>query len=93
MPAATSDDIRALGLELAGSPDRDDRVARLVEAAGGDRFVLESARNDVAKALHGKAGDFTATSALALLNKALVSVGWTDPYDWKIRWSQRFRRP
>ncbi len=93
MAAVTSDDIRRLATELAGSTDHPAAVAKLVEAAAGDRPTLEAARDRVARGLHGNAGDWTATSALALLNKALVSVGWTDRYDWKVRWSQPFRRP
>jgi hypothetical protein len=92
MAAATSDDIRRLATELAGTRSAD-AVAQLIEAAGGDRSAIEAARNDVARRLHGNAGDWSATAALAVLNKALVSSGWTDKYDWKIRWSQPFRRP
>jgi hypothetical protein len=93
MAAATTDEIRDLALELGAGQDTDAAVARLVEAAGGDRAVLEATRDGMARQLHGNAGDWAATSALGLLNKALIKVGWYDKYDWKIRWSQRFRRP
>jgi hypothetical protein len=94
--ATTSDMIERRAFELAGTGDagnHDGAVAALVEAAGGDRAALEEARNRVARRLHGHAGDWPATAALGLLNRALVSTGWSDPYDWRIRWSQPFRRP
>ena len=93
MAAATTDEIRDLATELGPTTDGEAAVARLVEAAGGDRAAIEAARDDVARHLHGNAGDWAATSALSLLNKTLVSMGWYDKYDWKIRWSQPFRRP
>jgi glutamate/tyrosine decarboxylase-like PLP-dependent enzyme len=93
MAAATTDEIQDLATELGAGSDADAAVARLIEAAGGDKAIIEAARDQVARALHGNAGDWTATGALTLLNKTLVSMGWYDKYDWKIRWSQRFRRP
>jgi hypothetical protein len=93
MAAATTDEIRDLAIELGPTTDGEAAVARLVEAAGGDRAAIEAARDEVARRLHGNAGDWAATSALGLLNKTLVSMGWYDKYDWKIRWSQPFRRP
>jgi hypothetical protein len=93
MAVATTDEIRDLATELGSETDRDASVARLIEAAGGDRAAVEAARDDVARRLHGNAADWTATAALTLLNKTLVSMGWQDKYDWKIRWGQRFRRP
>ena len=80
-------------MELAASGDRAGAVAELVELAGGDRDALGAARNAVAGRLRANAGDHAATAALTLLNKALVNVGWVDRYDWKIRWTQRFKRP
>jgi hypothetical protein len=90
---ASTDRLERSALELAGSDDQDAAVTALLEAAGGDRTALELARNQVARRLHSHVGDWRAGAALGLLNKALVKVGWTDPYDWKIRWSQPFRRP
>lgn len=93
--AATADEIRKLALELAttGTADPSDAVTKLVETAGHDRALLEQARDRVARGLHGHAGDWTATGALNLLNKAIVTVGWQDKYDWRVRWGQPFRRP
>jgi hypothetical protein len=93
MAAATTDEIRDLALALGAGQDIDPAVARLIEAAGGDRAVIEAARDGVARDLHGNAGDWAATGALGLLNKTLIKMGWYDKYDWKIRWSQPFRRP
>jgi hypothetical protein len=92
-----SDVVAERALELAGSGDApvdvEAAVAELISVAGGDRAALEAARNRLARRLLGRAGDWQAAAALGLLNKALVSAGWRDPYDWKVRWSQRFRRP
>jgi hypothetical protein len=78
MPAATSDAIEQRAAELAASTDRDDAVTQLLTLVDGDREALGAARNRVVR---------------QVLNKALVAVGWKDPYDWKIRWSQPFKRP
>ena len=32
--------------------------------------------------------DFEATAALRNLNRAIATVGWTNPYDWRVRWKQ-----
>jgi hypothetical protein len=93
MAAATTDEIQDLATELGSEPDRDAAIARLVHAVDGDRAAIEAARDQVARRLHGNAGDWAATSALNLLNKTLVSMGWYDKYDWKIRWAQPWRRP
>jgi hypothetical protein len=37
--------------------------------------------------------DFEATGTLQLLNRVLSHVPIEDPLDWKVRWTQRFRRP
>ena len=47
---------------------------------------------EVVLSLHSHPDDWDATRALTLLNKALVEFGWKDPFDWKVRWSQR-RKP
>jgi hypothetical protein len=93
MPAATSDAIERRAAELAASTDRDDAVAQLLTLVDGDREALGAARNRVVRQLHANPSDHGATATLAVLNKALVAVGWKDPYDWKIRWSQPFKRP
>jgi hypothetical protein len=59
---------------------------------GDDRALLEAAQRELALHLHSHPDDWVATAALILLNKALVQYGWSDPYDWKVRWSQH-RKP
>jgi hypothetical protein len=93
MAAVTGDTIERKALELATATDRKAAVSELVAAAGGDRDALAAARNLVAYRLRSNSGDFTATAALTLLNKAVVQAGWVDRYDWKIRWTQRLKRP
>ncbi len=94
MPPTTTEDLeaRALGLSAAGS-DPANAVAELVAAGSRDRAALEVARDRVARRMHDNVGDTTAGAALALLNKALVEVGWVDPYQWKQRLGNRLRKP
>jgi len=95
--ATTVDLIEQRALELgrrSPSPsEQSEAVGQLVDAAGADRPSLEEARNRLARRLHGNSSDSAAVGALGLLNRALVAVGWDDPYDWRVRWSQPFRRP
>jgi hypothetical protein len=93
MAAVTGDVIENKAIELASSTDREDAITQLLALAGGDRDALGAARNRLAARLRANAGDFRATAALTLTNKALVRLGWVDPFDWKIRWSQPFKRP
>jgi hypothetical protein len=93
MAAATSDVIERRAVELGSSVDHDDAVAQLVVLADGDRDALGEARKQIVRRLHGNSADHAATAALTLVNRALVTVGWSDPFDWKIRWSQPFKRP
>jgi hypothetical protein len=65
--------------------DRPDAVRQLIALADGDRASIEEARNVYARHLHGRSDDWTATGALALLNRALTASGWIDPFDWKGR--------
>lgn len=66
--------------------------SELVVLTGDDRGALEAARNRVAYRLHGHPDDYTATAALTLLNRALVRYGWSERYDWKVRWAKH-RKP
>jgi hypothetical protein len=91
-PSAAAKELLSRALELAELDDRNGAVGELVEMAGDDRGVLESARNEAAMHLHSHPDDWTATGALTLLNSAIAKYGWTDPYDWKVRWSQH-RKP
>ena len=65
----------------------------LLEAAGGDRRAIEAARDRVAAKLRRRVDDFEATATLTFLNRALAGLPIDDPLDWKVRWTQRFRRP
>ena len=83
--------------ELTGAP-RDAAVSELVDLAGGDRTAIVSARDVLARRLHADAGDWGATGALALINRAVAGAGWADDFDWRSRWSmprviRMFRRP
>ncbi len=78
--------------ELAGAADRAGAAAELVTLVGRDRAVLEAARDQIATRLHVNVADFAATKTLTLLNRALSTYGWTDPFDWKERWG-RGRKP
>ncbi|MDQ6839071.1 MAG: hypothetical protein M3137_12265 [Actinomycetota bacterium] len=66
--------------------------SELVVMAGENRNALETARDRVAYRLHGHPGDYASTAALTLLNRALVRYGWSERYDWKVRWAQH-RKP
>jgi hypothetical protein len=79
--------------ELAGVGVTDASAQELAGYAGGDRRLLESARNLVAARLHNSVDDWSATAALMLLNRALATMPREDPLDWRIRWGQRFRMP
>jgi hypothetical protein len=76
-----------------GAVDPEHGAEALVEAAGGDRDALETARNRMAQRLYGNSGNVAAGAALSLLNKALVRIGWVDPYDWRPRLGNRLRKP
>lgn len=93
MVRVTSDVIEQKAAELAGSADQDAALDELVALVGDDRAGLEAARNAVAKRLHRNTGDWEATASLALLNRAVAKVGWVDPYDWRGRLGNRFRKP
>lgn len=93
MAAVTDDAVERKAIELASSTDRKDAVDQLLAFAGGDRDALGAARLSVIRRIRGNTADHTATGALTLLNRALTQAGWVDPYDWKIRWSQRLKRP
>lgn len=64
----------------------------ILEAAGGDRAALESARDSVAASVRRRVDDFEATAALRLLNRALSEMPPTDPFDWQVRW-EKHRKP
>jgi hypothetical protein len=93
MAALTGDAIEGKAIELGASTDREDAVAQLLALAGDDRDALAAARNRLAARLRINAGDYAATAALTLINRALVQQGWVDRFDWKVRWSQPFKRP
>ena len=71
----------------------DAAASELLEAAGGDRRLVEAARDRVAARLRRAVDDFEATATLTLLNRVLAALPIHDPLDWKVRWTQRFRRP
>jgi len=88
------DDVIARATKLAreGTP-ADAAAAELLDAAAGDRRVVEMARDRVAARLRARVDDFEATATLTLLNRVLAGLPIHDPLDWKVRWTQRFKRP
>ena len=99
MAPTLTETLEAHALELAsatgdgGVVDPEQAAEALVQAAGGDRDALEEARNRTAQHLYGNSGNVVAGTALALLNKAIVRIGWVDPYDWRPRLGNRLRKP
>lgn len=86
---ATAEALYVRALELSSGEASE---AELVAMAGDDRAALEHARDRLATRLHGHAGDWDATAALSLLNRALARYGWTERYDWKVRYTNH-RKP
>jgi len=81
---ATLEPLAAHAIALAGggqSPEA--AVEQLV--ASGDRASLDQARSELVQRVHERSDDFAATAALSLVNKALATVGWVDPFNWKHR--------
>ena len=93
MTTVTPDVIAAHAAELSRSGSPDSAVEALAAAAGGDRHIVEAARDQVAAHLHTAVDDWDATAALTLLNRTLAAMPRRDPLDWRVRWTQRFRRP
>jgi hypothetical protein len=93
MTTVTPEVIVAHAAELARSVSPDSAVEALAAAAGGDRGTIEAARDQVAAHLHTAVDDWDATAALTLLNRTLATMPRHDPLDWRVRWTQRFRRP
>ncbi len=88
------DDVIARAGELAAQGvTAEDAVADVLAAAGGDRTTVEAARDRVAARIRARVDDFEATATLTLLNRVLSRLPIHDPLDWKVRWTQRFRRP
>ena len=58
-------------------------VQKLAETS--DRPALELAQRDLVGRIQQRSDDFQATAALNLVNRALATVGWTNPYSWKHR--------
>jgi hypothetical protein len=84
---AKATDLAARGVAAGDAADE------LLGAAGGDRATVETARDEVAARIRARVDDFEATATLQLLNRVLSRLPIHDPLDWKVRWTQRFRRP
>lgn len=93
MSTLTAENVAARAGELARNGSGSDPAQELLAAAGGDRKTIEVARDLVAGRVRADVGDFEATAALQVLNRALSALPIEDPLDWKVRWGQRFRRP
>ena len=79
-----------LAQERASVPDAGEA---LLSTGGGDRRLIEAARDRVAERVRARVDDFDATTTLQLLNRVLSHLPIHDPLDWRVRWTQRFRRP
>lgn len=84
--------VRAAELSRDGVPAAD-AAGEVLATAGGDRRMVEAARDRVASRVHARVDDFEATATLQLLNRVLSRLPIHDPLDWRVRWTQRFRRP
>lgn len=89
MPATAP---RELSLQAAEVARAGGTTEAIIDAAGGDRASLESARDEVAASVRRRVDDFESTAALRLLNRALSEMPPTDPFDWQVRW-ERHRKP
>ncbi len=83
VPDPVAEEAVVLTATLGSSESLDAAVDQL--AASGDREALERAQADLVGRIHERSDDFQATAALNLINRALASVGWPDPYSWKHR--------
>jgi hypothetical protein len=83
---------RALEVATEG-PQGQEGVDALIAAAGDDRLLLEAARDQMARRVRASVDDWDATAALTLLNRTLSLLPRHDPLDWRVRWTQRFRKP
>jgi hypothetical protein len=92
MPSLTADTLVSHATALAGDADKDSATAKIIDLAGGDRQLMEAARDQLAAHLHTHVDDWDATATLTLLNRALSRMPRTDPLDWRVRWS-RHRKP
>lgn len=84
-PASLIETIIQRAPQLGRAQDQAAAAAELVSVAGGDRQALVEARDAYVRRLHADTGDWEATAALAVLNRAIARVGWYDPYCWKGR--------
>ncbi len=88
------DDVIARATDLAGrGVPAADAAEDVLAAAGGDRRTVEAARDRVAARIRARVDDFEATATLQLLNRVLSRRPIHDPLDWRVRWTQRFRKP
>jgi hypothetical protein len=93
MTITTPEAIASQAADLSKPGAANDAVDVLSAAANGDRRIIEAARDNVAAHLHVVVDDWSATATLTLLNRTLAMMPRTDPLDWRVRWTQRFRRP
>lgn len=94
MSVTTTEAVAARAREKAlAGVSADEAVADILAAAGGDRRMVEAARDSVAARVHLHSDDFDATAALQMLNRVLSRLPIHDPLDWRVRWTQRFRKP
>jgi hypothetical protein len=76
---------QAMALAAASDAGTGSHEAAQELAATGDRAGLERAQAELVRLVHRRSDDYQATAALSLVNKALATVGWPNPYSWKHR--------
>ena len=89
MPIIASEALAQTAIAEAGSNDSVDRV---IDASGGDRLLVEAARDHLAARVRRRVDDFDSTAGLGVLNRALSAMPRVDPFDWQVRW-ERHRKP
>jgi hypothetical protein len=77
---------------IAGQGTDGEAAATLANLAGGNRVVVEAARDRAASRVRERVDDWDATAALRLLNRLLADLPRKDPLDWQVRWKQH-RKP
>jgi len=89
MPVSVPD---GLALNAAEAARAGHTTEAIIDAAGGERAAIESARDSLAASVRRRVDDFESTAALRLLNRALSEMPPIDPFDWQVRW-EKHRKP
>jgi hypothetical protein len=85
--------LAAVTSEVAAGDTGPEAADRVAAVAGRHRGAVVEARDAMAARVGARVDDFEATAMLQLLNRTLSRMPIHDPLDWRVRWTQRFRRP